>query len=180
MHAILHVGFLLLTHIHKDMRAKESQHANTHDWITPRYILDALGPFDLDPCASLNQQWRTATTQYTIDDDGLNQVWKGRVWCNPPYGRHAINWLEKMAHHNNGIAFVFARTDTRSFHEWVFPFAHSILFLKGRVKFHLHGGALGQSPPTPSVLIAYGESNTNALNQSGLEGALWVPHGKQT
>jgi hypothetical protein len=27
----------------------------TNDWLTPRYILDALGKFDLDPCAALDR-----------------------------------------------------------------------------------------------------------------------------
>ena len=26
--------------------------ATTHDWLTPPEILEALGPFDMDPCAS--------------------------------------------------------------------------------------------------------------------------------
>jgi len=29
-----------------------SPKAVTHDWITPQFVLDALGRFDLDPCAS--------------------------------------------------------------------------------------------------------------------------------
>jgi len=37
-----------------------STHAATHDWITPQYVLDALGRFDLDPCASLTQPWPPA------------------------------------------------------------------------------------------------------------------------
>lgn len=57
-----------------------STHAATHDWITPQYVLDALGRFDLDPCASLTQPWPCATKAYTIRDNGLKQRWgKGRV-----------------------------------------------------------------------------------------------------
>ena len=29
-------------------------------WITPPWILRALGPFDLDPCAADQQPWPTA------------------------------------------------------------------------------------------------------------------------
>jgi hypothetical protein len=32
----------------------------TNDWLTPRYILHALGKFDLDPCAAPDQPWATA------------------------------------------------------------------------------------------------------------------------
>ncbi|MDR0672754.1 MAG: phage N-6-adenine-methyltransferase [Zoogloeaceae bacterium] len=55
----------------------------THDWLTPPEILDALGEFDLDPCASEFQPWRTAKKQFTIRDNGLTREWEGRVWCNP-------------------------------------------------------------------------------------------------
>jgi hypothetical protein len=33
----------------------------TDDWITPPGIIEALGPFDLDPCASVGQPWPCAT-----------------------------------------------------------------------------------------------------------------------
>jgi ParB family chromosome partitioning protein len=56
----------------------------TNEWLTPPFILKALGKFDLDPCASLQQPSKTATRQFTILDDGLNKVWSGRVWLNPP------------------------------------------------------------------------------------------------
>ena len=31
---------------------------------------------------------------------------------NPPYGKFTAKWLEKFINHRNGIALVFARTDT--------------------------------------------------------------------
>ncbi len=69
--------------------------ATTHDWLTPPELLATLGEFDLDPCASEYQPWRTARQQFTIRDDGLTREWAGRVWCNPPYGPHAALWLER-------------------------------------------------------------------------------------
>lgn len=146
--------------------------ATTHDWLTPPEILLALGTFDLDPCASQFQPWRTATQQYTIVDDGLSKPWDGRVWCNPPYGDKADQWLRRCAAHGNAIAFVFARTETKSFQENVFPFAHAILFLKGRVHFRLPGGGKSTGPAgAPSVLIAYDEFNADALEACSIEGA---------
>lgn len=35
-----------------------SPKAVTHDWITPQFVLNALGRFDLDPCASLRYTLR--------------------------------------------------------------------------------------------------------------------------
>lgn len=144
--------------------------ATTHDWLTPPEILQALGPFDLDPCASTFQPWRTAATQFTIVDDGLARDWFGRVWCNPPYGPHAEKFLRRMAEHGNGVAFIFARTETRAFQKWCWQRASGMLFLAGRVKFRLPNG--GQSGPAgaPSVLVAYGHGNLEALRKSGLPG----------
>lgn len=150
----------------------ESTRAITHDWISPKYLIDSLGPFDLDPCTSLNQLWATAKHGYTIKDDGLKQKWFGRVWLNPPYGKHAQVWLTRLAKHGNGIAFIFARTETRSFFNAVWLYADSLLFLKGRVQCYRPNGVRGKGAGAPSVLVAYGENNTKALSKSGLAGAL--------
>jgi hypothetical protein len=41
------------------------------EWYTPKRIIDALGPFDLDPCAAPNLPWRTAAKQFDVYDNGL-------------------------------------------------------------------------------------------------------------
>jgi hypothetical protein len=56
-----------------------------NEWLTPPCLLRRLGPFDLDPCSPVNRPWDTARHHYTIEDDGLQQPWFGRVFCNPPY-----------------------------------------------------------------------------------------------
>ena len=69
-------------------------------WLTPKHIIDALGKFDLDPCAApLPRPWETASTSFIEADDGLSQEWFGRVWMNPPYGRDIGAWMKKMAEH---------------------------------------------------------------------------------
>lgn len=119
--------------------------ATTHDWLTPPEILQALGPFDLDPCASEHQPWRTAAKQYTIHDNGLALPWEGRVWCNPPYGPHAENFLARAADHGNGVVLIFARTDTKAFQRYCFSEAHAMLFMAGRIKFRLPGGGASRA-----------------------------------
>ena len=67
-------------------------------WLTPPYIIESLGSFDLDPCCPPNMPWRTATQMVCRPDDGLAVDWTDRrVWLNPPYGREAIPFLRKMA-----------------------------------------------------------------------------------
>ena len=80
----------------------ESTVAGTEVWLTPPYILEALGVFDLDPCASVDRPWDTARNHLTELDDGLNQEWFGRVWLNPPYGPKLAPFLEKLSNHSGG------------------------------------------------------------------------------
>ncbi len=150
----------------------------TDSWITPKWLIDRLGPFDLDPCAASPQPWPTAERMITEDQDGLLEQWRGLVWLNPPYGKNLGVWLNRLALHGNGIALTFARTDTRAFQDNVWPFAWSLLFLRGRLTFFT---PLGDSSPVghnsggPSVLIAYGEEAFQRLKKCGDLGALAIP-----
>lgn len=142
-------------------------------WLTPPYILEALGKFDLDPCSPIERPWNTARKHYTIIDNGLIKPWAGRVWCNPPYGNKTESWLSRLAEHDNGIALIFARTDTRNFFNNVWARAKAIMFLKGRVIFYNGGGKKAYTDGgAPSCLIAYGDNNVKALYESGLEGKI--------
>lgn len=145
------------------------------EWLTPPELLRALGPFDLDPCAPILRPWDTAGRHYTIQDNGLNQPWHGRVWCNPPYGAKAGAWLARLADHGNGIALIFARTETDAFFEHVWERADALLFLRGRIHFHhVDGRRAAANSGAPSVLIAYGDGNVSALRGCGIPGRLVV------
>jgi len=115
----------------------QSANMQNDEWLTPPNILKSLGNFDLDPCAPIIRPWETAKNHFTVKDDGLNQVWEGRVWCNPPYGLTASKWLSKLADHGNGIALIFARTETRMFFDHVWNKADALLFIEGRLFFSL-------------------------------------------
>jgi hypothetical protein len=144
--------------------------AGTDVWLTPPAIITALGEFDLDPCSPLNRPWDTAKKHYTIEDDGLVSPWAGRVWMNPPYGKQLGTWLKKLSKHNDGIALVFARTETNAFFEGVWDTADALLFIKGRLRFHKPDGSLGGTAGSPSVLIAYGQHNVEVLRNCGIRG----------
>lgn len=149
------------------------------DWITPQWLIKALPAFDLDVCASQPQPWPCASRAFTEKDNGLLSEWEGSVWCNPPYGKATGAWLNRMALHNNGIALVFARTETRTFFNNVWPFASLLLFLRGRLTFHRPDGSrapMGHNSGGPSVLIAYGLAGANALMNVQELGALVLPY----
>ena len=139
------------------------------EWLTPPEIIKSLGEFDLDPCAPINRPWDMANSHYTIEDNGLVQPWFGRVWLNPPYGLEAAKWLDRLADHGNGIALIFARTETRMFFDHVWGRADAVLFIEGRLHFHhVDGSRAKANSGAPSCLVAYGENNASRLIESGL------------
>jgi hypothetical protein len=155
------------------MGAHQSPSMVTDEWLTPPEVLRALGEFDLDPCSPRVRPWDTAKRHYSILDNGLTKPWEGRVWLNPPYGTEAAKWLARLAAHGDGIALIFARTETEMFFESVWNAATAALFLRGRLNFHHVSGARAKANAgAPSVLVAYGEKNAAALRECGIEGAL--------
>lgn len=55
----------------------ERSKQTTDEWYTPKWIVDALGSFDLDPCAPENRLWNTAKRHITPSEDGLKTEWGG-------------------------------------------------------------------------------------------------------
>lgn len=151
------------------LSSHQSAHMKNDEWLTPPEIKYPLGQFDLDPCSPIVRPWATANIHYTIEDDGLSKEWFGRVWLNPPFGREAVKWMHRMVKHNNGIALLPARTETKMFYETVWPFADSVLFMRGRPHFHYVDGRCAKANSgAPICLIAYGAENTEVLLNSGL------------
>ena len=147
---------------------------NNDEWLTPPEIVEALGPFDLDPCSPIKRPWDTAKVHYNVNDDGLSKEWFGRVWCNPPYGKETFIWLDKLHRHGDGIALIFARTETVGFHATVWEKATAIFFFKGRLRFHRVDGSRGDSANAPSCLVIYGEENIKRVRDSDLKGKLII------
>lgn len=160
-------------------RAMGSHHSHsvgTTTWLTPPHIIEALGPFDLDPCAAPG--WKTADRHYLLpDEDGLSLPWSGMVWLNPPYGSEVWTWLDRLAEHGNGIALIFARTETAGFVQQVWGKADAVMFLHGRLHFHhADGTRAAANSGAPSCVVAYGNAALHRLAASGLPGSfvtLW-------
>lgn len=85
----------------------QSPKMKTDEWLTPPEIVNALGPFDLDPCSPIIRPWDTAKTHFSLptelfQPDGLSRDWSpyGRIWLNPPYGQQTGKWMMKLSYHN--------------------------------------------------------------------------------
>ena len=152
--------------------AHQSTIGKSQTHLTPRWLLDPLGPFDLDPCAAPSPRpWDCAAVNWS--SDGLSSKWFGRVWLNPPFHRYEVaTWLGAIAEHGDGIALIHARTET----DWfaiAWRRAQALLFLGRRVRFcSIDGVEQSNDSGAPVVLAAFGDRNVTSLKQSGIDGYL--------
>lgn len=113
----------------KDNMNTRATESTTNTWLTPRWLIDALGEFDLDPCAAPEPRaWSCAKRNISRPDDGLAHEWSGRVWLNPPYGKEIEPFMRRMSEHKKGLALTFMRSDSRWFQDFVLAKA-AFLFL---------------------------------------------------
>jgi hypothetical protein len=145
----------------------------SQDHITPKWIIDRLGPFDLDPAAADPRPWDCATRNFTEVDDGLSRRWSGRVYLNPPYDRYQVaRWIARLAEHGCGTALLHARTEAAWF-EPIWRSASGILFFADRLKFcHPDGSTQPFNSGAPPVLAAFGKYDLARLETSGITGTL--------
>lgn len=125
------------------------------DWATPQATFDywnSVFCFELDVCASEGNA--KCEAYFNEAFDGLSQVWDGRCWMNPPYGRSIGKWTTKARESASRgtlvVGLLPARTDTQWWHRDVEGSA-IIVFLKGRLKF----GGSKQGAPFPSAIAIW-------------------------
>jgi len=151
-----------------ELDTAEKKKNTSNEWYTPPEIFELLKfpQFNLDPASPGADKvpWIPAEEHYT--ENGLLKEWYGRVWLNPPYGHETPDWLNKLALHGNGIALVFARTDTLWFHTIACK-ADAICFLAGRVRFVNENGKQGDAAQCGSMLLAWGNECADILVGSG-------------
>ena len=154
----------------------ERARAASVEWYTPPEIFQALQiSFDLDPAAPVGGvPWVPAKRSFSQSDNGLEQPWSGRVWLNPPYGPGVGRWLDRLAAHGDGLALVFARSDTRWYQD-VLRRATAVCFIAGRLAFVRPDGTRAGAAGAPSVLLAFGLPSALALCEAGLGRTVILP-----
>lgn len=129
-------------------------------WSTPQDLFDRLNAvfgFTLDVCATAENT--KCKRFYGPYQDGLQQVWEGVCWMNPPYGRTIRRWMQKAyessARGATVVCLIPARTDTAWWHDYAMR--GEIEFLRGRLKF----GGHKNSAPFPSAIVVFRPSGSN-------------------
>jgi hypothetical protein len=152
--------------------------AESVEWYTPARYIDAarrvMGGIDTDPASNDTAQGVIqAGTHYTIDDDGFNRPWRGRVWLNPPYGVEsgkavAGKWAERLIEQrrlniaSEAVLLVNAVIDSKWFNVlWQFP----ICFTDHRIRFEVPAGTPKETPNSPVIgsAIVYMGDNVAAF-----------------
>lgn len=116
------------------------------EWYTPLDLLEQvrsfLGEIDLDPARP-------------DADNGLMQTWRGRVFLNPPYGRHIKKWIDKALSDPVDELVLLVPSSTSA--PWFQPlFKHTVCFIRGRLKFRDPEGIKPAGAPFASVLVYRG------------------------
>lgn len=129
--------------------------SKTDMWATPQDFYDKYNKefnFELDVCATEDNA--KCSKYFTEIDNGLEQIWEGVCWMNPPYGREIKQWVKKAYDSSKQgatvVCLVPSRTDTIWWHDYCMK-ASRIDFIKGRLKF----GDAKNSAPFPSAVVVF-------------------------
>lgn len=139
----------------------ETGHVTEH-LRTPQVLLacvQQIGPIGLDPCAVRDSlvdalvEWHGPPHE---SEDGLARSWTGYglVYCFPP-PRQADVWVLKMAREARAgveiVALVDSRTDAPWLHDFVFPTATAVCYLRDSLQ------AIGEPDAAPRAVVYWGE-----------------------
>jgi phage N-6-adenine-methyltransferase len=135
-----------------------------NEWYTPADHIalsrQVMGAIDLDPASShVANRVVQAGRFFSMETNGLEQEWSGRVWLNPPYAQPFIaQFADKMVSEwksgrvESAIVLTHNYTDTAWF-QGLAEAATAICFTRGRVRFVSPSGEV--AAPTQGQAFFY-------------------------
>jgi hypothetical protein len=127
---------------------------DTDDWYTPPWVFAGMhADFNIDVASPPDPlPWIPAAGHYCLADDGLEQPWRGLVWCNPPFS-DPLPWARRWAKHPAGCFLIRSDLSGRAGHT-AFAAASSLYAPRRRMQFvNGHGRTLNANRPNSSVVI---------------------------
>ena len=166
--------------------------AKSAEWYTPKAIVESarliLGHIDLDPasCKAANQVVK-ATQYYDKMHDGLNQLWSGTVFCNPPGGKlnnksiPKLFWQKLMSSPEVKeaifLAFSMELLQTSQIDPLMVPAtAYAVCIPKRRLKFTDATGNVQTSNTHASAIIYTGHKLHQFAAEFSQHGSIMVPY----
>ena len=138
--------------------------SGNNEWYTPsEYIESArvvMGEIALDPASSeLANTVVKAKDYFTIETNGIEALWHGKIWLNPPYSSDLVSkFIDKLVESYDSqdvdevIVLVNNATETKWFQSLI-EIATAVCFTFGRVKYWCPEG--NQGAPLQGQAIVY-------------------------
>lgn len=130
--------------------------SKSNEWATPQDLFDKLNAefsFQLDVAAT--KENKKCDKFYSLEDSGLGHDWEDSNWMNPPYGGHTGDWIQKAYEQSllgkTTVCLIVSSTDRSYWHEYIFPYASQIRYIRGR----LHFNNSKSSAPFASAIIVF-------------------------
>lgn len=145
---------------------------SSDDWVTPKWIAESLGHFDLDPCSNGRSHIRASVwcaLDHPIEEqrNGLAYDWSGQsVFCNPPYS-NVLPWATKLAEHEGPWCALVKLDPTTRWWATLMSANPQVAPFRKRIKFE---GTPDMTANFPSVLVYRNWSPSRALAEY-----LWIP-----
>jgi len=124
-----------------------------------------MGSIDVDPASSEEANKIVGAKEfYTIQNNGLDENWKGNVWMNPPYSQPLIAQfcnilVEKYKNKEINQACVLVNNATETtFFQNMLSVCLAICFIKGRIKFIDKEGKPSGAPLQGQAILYFGEN----------------------
>lgn len=133
--------------------------SKTNEWETQQRLFDDLDEeFDFDLDVAATSKNKKCSIYFDLENDGLKQDWhnlsSSACWMNPPYGGHTGNWIQKALEESKlgatVVCLIVSSTDRSYWHNFIFPCASQIRFIRGRLKF---GEAKTTAPFASAIVI---------------------------
>lgn len=165
-----------------------SQNTGQSEWFTPsEYIEKArkiMGSIDIDPATTEKANKKIkASIIYTKEKSGIDKVWKGNVWMNPPYSQPLIsefcgtflhNWIDDNI--KQGMILINNATETE-FAQSLLKHCSVVCFPKGRVRF-LDENEKPGAPLQGQMLIYFGDNLDSFIKEFSCIGICLVNVGR--
>ncbi len=124
---------------------------SSDEWCTPKWLAEALGPFDIDPCSNASSHIVSlAKNGLCWGGDGLADSWRNEsVFCNPPYS-DVLPWARKLAAHQGPWCALVKLDPSTRWWAALMEACPTVAPFRKRLKFE---GAQSMTANFPSVLV---------------------------
>jgi len=162
-----------------------AQSTGENEWDTPSEIIQSarqtMGNIDVDPASNEQANERIqADTFYTDKNNGLDKVWDGNVWMNPPYSQPLVVdfckvLVEKYESKeiNQACVLVNNATETVWFQNML-KICKCVCFPKSRIKFIDKDEKPSGAPLQGQAILYFGQNEDKFASEFSKYGLiLW-------